>query len=69
MSGDRELAIDGWLGGDGPVDATVLADAIDLASDQGEITWLTEKGKRVAAIVPVDVAEHGDLAQRLREAP
>ncbi len=35
-----------------------LADAIDLASDQDGITWLLYKGKRVAAIVPVDVAEN-----------
>lgn len=31
--------------------------AVDLAADQSEITWLTESGKRVAAIVPVEVAE------------
>jgi len=35
-----------------------LADAIDLASDQGQHTWLTDgDGKRIAAIVPADVAE------------
>jgi hypothetical protein len=32
-------------------------DAIDLASDQDQGTWLTEDGKRIAAIVPVDVLE------------
>lgn len=32
-------------------------DAIDLASDQNGITWLTLAGRPVAAIVPVDVAE------------
>ena len=32
-------------------------DAIDLASDQDQATWLTEDGKRIAAIVPVDVLE------------
>ena len=33
-----------------------LMDAIDGASDQGQVTWLTapETGKRIAAIVPVD---------------
>ena len=36
-----------------------LIEAIDLASDQGQVTWLTDGGKRIAAIVPVDVAEHG----------
>ncbi len=35
-----------------------LEDAIDRASDQDGITWLTSRGKRIAAIVPVDVAEH-----------
>jgi hypothetical protein len=58
---DHELNVTGWLGGDGPVDATLLADAIDIASDQGQITWLTETQrthrKRIAAIVPVDLAE------------
>jgi hypothetical protein len=34
-----------------------LVDAIDLASDQGRKTWLMYDGKRIAAIVPVDVAE------------
>jgi hypothetical protein len=38
-----------------------LRDAIDLASDQDRMTWLTSGGKRVAAIVPVDVAERGDF--------
>jgi hypothetical protein len=36
-----------------------IADAIDLASDQDKVTWITENGKRIAAIVPVDVAERG----------
>jgi hypothetical protein len=35
-----------------------LQDAIDLASDQDEGTWLTQDGKRIAAIVPVDMAEY-----------
>jgi hypothetical protein len=36
-----------------------LANAIDLASEQNQITWLTdgERGKRIAAIVPADDAE------------
>jgi len=34
-----------------------LEDAIDLASDQGTVTWLTDHGKRIAAIVPVDFVE------------
>jgi hypothetical protein len=34
-----------------------LRDAIGLASDQDQITWLTEGGRRIAAIVPAGVAE------------
>lgn len=34
-----------------------LGDAIDLASDQGQGTWLVQDGKRLAKIVPVDEAE------------
>jgi hypothetical protein len=35
-----------------------VSDAIEAAASQDGITWLTEGGRRVAAIVPVDVAEH-----------
>jgi hypothetical protein len=35
-----------------------ISDAIDAASDQDKITWLTDGKKRIAAIVPVDVAEY-----------
>lgn len=45
--------------------ADLLADAIDNASDQDRITWLTENGKRVAAVVPVD----GPPAERLLPDP
>lgn len=31
-----------------------ITDAIDAASDQDHVTWLTSDGKRVAALVPVD---------------
>lgn len=34
-----------------------IQDAVDLASDQDQVTWLTDGGKRVAAIVPVEAAE------------
>lgn len=34
-----------------------LGDAIDAASNQDQVTWLTEDGKRIAAIVPAGVAE------------
>lgn len=50
----REVIIDG---SDRDL-ARALVDAIDNASDQDRITWLTTAaGKRIAAIVPVDVAE------------
>jgi hypothetical protein len=40
--------------------AAVIA-AIDLAGDQDGVTWITEGGQRIAAIVPVDAAmEHLD---------
>ena len=35
-----------------------LGDAIDNASDRDRITWLVSEGRRIAAIVPVEVAEH-----------
>jgi hypothetical protein len=38
-----------------------LVDAIDAASDQDHKTYLTVDGKRIAAIVPVDVAEEDEL--------
>ena len=44
-----------WAGSVDPLDA--LMNAIEAASDQDQMTWLTENGKRVAAVVPVDVAE------------
>jgi len=35
-----------------------VVDAIDAASDQNRVTWLKDgQGKRIAAIVPVDLAE------------
>ena len=49
-----------------------ILDAIDAASDQDTITWLTNAGKRIAAIVPVDVAEHylgcmGEVAEHVNQ--
>lgn len=35
-----------------------LMDAVEGASSQDRITWLTERGQRIAALVPVDVAEY-----------
>ncbi len=39
-----------------------LLEAVEAASSQDGITWLTENGKRIAAIVPVDVAEAHEAA-------
>jgi antitoxin Phd len=33
-----------------------LADVVNSALDKGEVTYLTRRGQRVAAIVPVDLA-------------
>jgi hypothetical protein len=65
MSKELELDV-------GPVerDYAKLTDAIDAASSQDEITWLTENGKRVAAVVPVDVAEaHDAMIERVLSTP
>jgi hypothetical protein len=35
-----------------------IRDAFDLASDQSVGTWVTEGGRRIAAIVTVDEAEY-----------
>ena len=43
-----------------------ILDAIDLASDQDQMTWITNGGKRIAAIVPVEQAEYG-ITQAERE--
>lgn len=72
---ERELDVGPLLNDPRLADAIALRDAIDLASDQDTTTWLTDGGKRIAAIVPVDVAEagdsilaiHGDRERRLRE--
>jgi hypothetical protein len=43
-----------------------LQDAIDLASDQDKMTWLLGRGKRIAAIVPVEQAERGQITVEQR---
>jgi hypothetical protein len=57
-----ELELEGKVPEDGWDE---LQDAIDLASDQDTVTWLTRDGRRVAAIVPADVA--GDHERRIAE--
>lgn len=43
----------------GRPDPGEFADALDAASDQDRSTWITDPdGKRIAALVPVDVLEH-----------
>lgn len=47
-----------------------LRDAAESASSQDRITWLTDKGQRIAAIVPVDVAEaHEAMIERVLSTP
>jgi hypothetical protein len=49
--GDDEANVT-WLGlGEG---IRSVEEAIDAACQEGRVTWLTDNGKRVAAIVPVD---------------
>jgi hypothetical protein len=61
---DRELNVNEYrMAGEAYWDA--VADAIDLASDQDTTTWLTDNGKRIAAIVPVDVAERAKTDPRI----
>lgn len=43
-----------------------LTDAIDLASDQDQMVWLVDEGKRVAAIV---TTEEGEEAEQRRYRP
>lgn len=48
--------------------AAALEDALVDASDQDQITYIMRSGRRVAAVVPVDVAEEHDrkIAEVLR---
>jgi hypothetical protein len=45
-----------------------LQDAIDLASDQDQVTWLTDHGRRIAAIVPVSRAEWTQVQREAADA-
>jgi len=40
-----------------------LADVVHAATVRGQITYLTNRGRRVAAIVPLAIAEQHDDAQ------
>jgi prevent-host-death family protein len=43
-----------------------LADVLNAAAVRGEITYVTSRGRRIAAVVPVPVAE---AAEQRREGP
>lgn len=57
---DRELEIGNGSGSLVDIGDKLL-DAIDLASDQGQCTWITTDGKRIAKIV---TAEDGGTLER-----
>jgi prevent-host-death family protein len=40
-----------------------LAEVVNQAAYGGEITYLTRRGKRLAAVVPLDVAESAEAAE------
>lgn len=67
MSEARELRIDQH----GNVDAREFADAVEGAASQDRDTWVADaEGRRIAAIVPVDVAEaHEKLVERVLSTP
>ena len=69
---DRELSLDIYAGSISTPEHGLLRDAIDNASDQDRITYLLSgRGKRIAAIVPVEVAERheAELDALLHEIP
>lgn len=58
LTGSQDLDISDFGRIDAEAAMEKLHDTIDSASDQDRITWLTEAGKRIAAVVPVEVAEY-----------
>jgi hypothetical protein len=51
-------------------DITEVADAVEAASSRDKITWVTLGDRRIAAIVPVDVAEaHEAMVERVLRTP
>jgi prevent-host-death family protein len=44
-----------------------LADVLNDAAVRGKITYVTSRGRRVAAVVPLPVAERADVAGRGRQ--
>jgi hypothetical protein len=56
--------------GDGDELAEEVCNAVEAASSQDKITWVTDHGQRVAAIVPVDVAEaHEQMIEKVLSTP
>ncbi|WNI31466.1 type II toxin-antitoxin system prevent-host-death family antitoxin [Streptomyces sp. ITFR-6] len=43
---------------------TQLSDVLHESTVRGRITYVTSRGRRVAAIVPVDIAEAAEEAQQ-----
>lgn len=65
MAEPSELDLDGLQADDGSTAENwreKLQDAIDLASDQDQMTWIKSNGRRIAAIVSV---ADGELVQAL----
>ncbi|MDH6189198.1 prevent-host-death family protein [Streptomyces sp. CZ24] len=48
---------------------TQLSDVLHESTVRGRITYVTSRGRRVAAIVPVDVAEAAEAQQTPGDAP
>jgi hypothetical protein len=55
----------------GRPDPDKFTDALDAASDQDRITWITDPdGRRIAALVPAEVAQyHEDMLSRVLSEP
>lgn len=45
---------------------TELADVLNAASTRGRITYITSRGRRIAAVVSVQVAEEAERAAEKR---
>jgi prevent-host-death family protein len=43
-----------------------LADVLNAAAVRGEITYVTNRGRRMAAVVPIPVAEAAEAAAKSR---
>lgn len=67
MSEELHIGKYGQVGED---DIEALGAALDNASSQDKITWVMSDGQRIAAIVPVDVAEyHEEMIRKVLATP